>query len=207
MTTKGSETRFRILHESLDQVSRVGFEGITLGSLAERLKLSKSGLFAHFGSREELQLATLELAAQRFRDEVLKPALSAPKGLPRLLKILSHWFARYPEGGCPFLAGSAEYDDRPGPMRDALARLHQEWRNSLATAIELCKKVGHLRPDTDPDQMAFELFALSAGAHHDVRLFGGPILNHRVKTSIFNLFRNSGAPEEFLLWPQPSTSE
>jgi AcrR family transcriptional regulator len=204
VSNKGSETRSRILQESLSQVKQVGFEGLTLGPLADRLGLSKSGLFAHFGSREELQLATLELAAQQFRDEVLIPALPTPGGLPRLLKILGLWFARYPQGGCPFLAGSAEYDDRPGPMREALARLHQEWRKGLAQAVRLAVEAGHLQADTDPDQMAFEIFALSAGAHHDVRLFGGKEPGRRIQKAILSLLRHHGAKDELLQWPPPT---
>jgi len=200
MSVKGEETRARILREALNQVATVGFEGLTLGPLAEQLGLSKSGLFAHFGSREELQLATLALAADDFRREVLEPALKSPRGLPRLLAILQHWFARYPKVGCVFLAGSAEYDDRPGEMRDALARLHQEWRNSLAVALRQCQQEGDLDMSVDADQVAFEIFALSAGGHHDLRLFGEKEAGKRIKTAIERLLLSCGASRQKLHW-------
>lgn len=203
MSSKGEDTRARILREALRQVSTVGFEGLTLGPLAQELGLSKSGLFAHFGSREELQLATLQLAAQEFRRDVLEAALDQPRGLPRLMAILHNWFARYPEGGCVFLAGSAEYDDRPGEMRQAICDLHQEWRESLATALRQCRETGDLNRDTDCDQVAFEIFALTAGGHHDLRLFRSKETGKRLKKAVERLLLHCGAQSERLRWPQP----
>lgn len=200
MSVKGEETRARILREALRQVAVVGFEGLTLGPLAEQLGLSKSGLFAHFGSREELQLATLELAAEDFRREVLEPALKSPRGLPRLLSILQNWFARYTKVGCVFLAGSAEYDDRPGEMRDALTRLHSEWRNSLAVALRQCQQEGELDETMDAEQVAFEIFAISTGGHHDLRLFGEKEPGRRIKTAIERLLSSCGASRQKLIW-------
>lgn len=194
------ETRTRILREALGQVSKIGFEGLTLGPLADQLGLSKSGLFAHFGSREELQLAVLQLAAEDFRKDVLEPAVNnAPRGLTRLLAILKRWFNRYPEGGCVFLAGSAEYDDRPGTMRDALADFHLQWRMALATALRQCQQLGELDAGVDVDQVAFELFAIAAGGHHDHRLYGQEA-GRRVKAAVERLLRSCGAPPEKLIW-------
>lgn len=189
---KGEETRQRILQEALRLVGMVGFEGLTLGPLAEHLGLSKSGLFAHFGSREDLQLATLEMAAEQFRHHVIEPALKERRGLPRLLALLEHWFARHRETGCVFLGGSAEYDDRPGPMRDAIARLHQEWRQSLARAIRQCQEMGQLHTDFAAEELAFDLFCLSAGFHHDLRLYGGEQSLPQLRKSLARLLRSYG---------------
>jgi len=200
MSIKGVETRARILREALSQVSKIGFEGLTLGPLAEQLGLSKSGLFAHFGSREELQRAVLDLAADDFRKDVLDPAVqSTPRGLRRLLAVLKRWFNRYPQEGCVFLAGSAEYDDRPGEMRDALAEFHSQWRGALATALRQCQEVGDLDKDMDSEQVAFELFAIAAGGHHDYRLYGREA-GKRVKTAVERLLRSCGAVPEKLIW-------
>lgn len=204
MSGKGLETRQRILNEALSQVASVGFEGLTIGTLAEALGLSKSGLFAHFGSREELQMATLELAAQQFQASVIDH--EAPKGLPRLLATLSNWFGRYPQGGCVFLSGSAEYDDRPGKMRDALARYHLEWRKLLSYQLKQSQEVGHLDADLDADQVAFEIFAITAGAHHDLRLFGGKEPGQRTKQAIYRLLVGSGADPQRIVWPKKKRS-
>ncbi len=202
MSGKGTETRLRILNEALSQVASVGFEGLTIGTLAEALSISKSGLFAHFGSREELQMAALELAAEQFQASVID--VKSPKGLPRLLATLSNWFGRYPQGGCVFLAGSAEYDDRPGKMRDALARYHLEWRKLLSRYLKQCQEVGHLDAEMDADQVAFEIFAITAGAHHDLRLFGGKEPGQRTKLAVNRLLLSSGADPQDIVWPKKS---
>jgi AcrR family transcriptional regulator len=200
MSIKGVETRARILREALSQVSKVGFEGLTLGPLADQLGLSKSGLFAHFGSREELQLAVLGLAAEDFRREILESVVyDTPRGLRRLLAILKRWFNRYPQEGCVFLAGSAEYDDRPGVMRDALADFHSQWRGSLATALRQCQEVGDLDTSMDTEQIAFELFAIAAGGHHDYRLYGREA-GRRVKVAVERVLLSCGASSEKLIW-------
>ncbi len=200
MSVKGEETRARILRTALNQVSKIGFESLTLGPLAEQLGISKSGLFAHFGSREELQLAVLELAGEDFRKDVLDPVKhSVPRGLARLLAVLKRWFNRYPRDGCVFLAGSAEYDDRPGEMRDAIQKFHTQWRQALATTLAQCQQVGELNPDMDCEQVAFELFAIAAGGHHDYRLFGQEA-GRRVKTAVERLLRSCGAAPEKLVW-------
>ena len=200
MSIKGVETRARILREALNQVTKIGFEGLTLGPLAEQLGLSKSGLFAHFGSREELQLAVLGLAAEDFQQDVLDSVVrTTPRGLRRLLAILKRWFNRYPQEGCVFLAGSAEYDDRPGVMRDALADFHTQWRGALAIALRQCQEVGELNDDVDTQQVAFELFSIAAGGHHDYRLYGREA-GKRVKTAVERLLCSCGAVPEKLIW-------
>lgn len=175
---KGRQTRDTILNSAVTLASRVGLEGLSIGALAGALKMSKSGLFAHFGSREELQLATLDAAQQRFRDRVFRPALACPRGLPRLRALFDGWLAwlhdsGYP-GGCVMLSAVAEFDDRPGPIKDRLAADFRELRGALVKSIRLAINEGHLRPDTDPRQFAFELFGIVLAASHDWRLHADP---------------------------------
>jgi len=170
---KGEQTRTLILNEAVAHASRVGLEGLSIGSLATRLNLSKSGLFAHFGSKEDLQLRTLKQAQALFRERVFSPALKEPRGLPRLRALFSNWLAWVEHdlpGGCLMLAASVEYDDRPGAVRDLLVSGQRELRGAIVKAIRLAIDEGQLRPDTDPWQLAFELFGIVLATHHDRRL-------------------------------------
>jgi AcrR family transcriptional regulator len=174
---KGEQTRTLILNEALGLATRVGLEGLSIGTLAQRLRLSKSGLFAHFGSKEDLQLQVLRQAQALFLEQVLSPALEEPSGLPRLQALFSNWIASVQgndplSGSCLLLAASIEYDDRPGAVRDALAAGQRELRGALAKAIRLAIDEGHLKPDTDPWQLTFDLFGIVLAAHHDLRLLG-----------------------------------
>ena len=166
---KGQRTRASILQHAVDLASLEGLEGLTIGRLAEELKMSKSGLFAHFGSKEELQLAAIDAAGQRFIDEVVRPAISAPRGYPRLVAICNSWLdyvrRRVFPGGCFFAAASFEFDGRPGPIRDAVKKQMDDWFGALERAIRMAKDEGHLDPDVDPAQLAFELNALFFGAN------------------------------------------
>jgi AcrR family transcriptional regulator len=157
--------------------SKVGLEGLSIGSLAERLEMSKSGLFAHFGSKEDLQLLTLKQTQALFRERVFSAALKAPRGLPRLRALFSSWLGwldHDPRGGCIMLAASAEYDDRPGAVKDLLVSGQRELRGAIAKAIRLAIDEGHLAPETDPWQLAFELIGIVLATHHDRRLLGDP---------------------------------
>jgi AcrR family transcriptional regulator len=170
---KSEQTRTLILSEAVGLASQVGLEGLSIGSLAERLDMSKSGLFAHFGSKEDLQLLTLKQAQTLFREQVFSPALKVPRGLPRLRALFSNWLAwleRDLPGGCIMLAASVEYDDRPGAVRDLLVAGQRELRGAIAKAIRLAIDEGHLESQTDPWQLAFELFGIVLAAHHDRRL-------------------------------------
>ncbi len=166
---KGARTKQGILERAVDIASVEGLEGLTIGRLAEDLQMSKSGLFAHFGSREELQLATVEAARQRFVDEMFRPALKAPRGYPRLLAICRSWLDYVKRGvfpgGCFFAAASFEFDGRPGPIRDAVASAMDIWLGALEKAIRLAKDEGHLDKRIDVKQLAFELNALFFGAN------------------------------------------
>lgn len=176
---KGEQTRTLILNEALAFASRVGLEGLSIGSLAERLGMSKSGLFAHFGSKEDLQLQTLKQAQALFVERVFAPALAQPRGLPRLKALFSNWIAWIENGsalpgGCLIVAAATEFDDRPGPVRDALAAGQRELRGAIAKAIRLAVDEGHLAPHTDPWQLTFEILGIVLATHHDHRLLGDP---------------------------------
>ncbi len=173
---KGERTRNSILERAVDIASLEGLEGLTIGRLADELSMSKSGLFAHFGSKEELQLAAVEAARHRFINEMFRPALAAPRGYPRLLAICRAWLdyihdSVFP-GGCFFAAASFEFDGRPGPVRDAIARHMDIWIEALEKAVRMAKDEGHFTADTDVKQLAFELNALFFGANFAYQLRG-----------------------------------
>ncbi|MGZ7078158.1 MAG: TetR/AcrR family transcriptional regulator [Thermoanaerobaculia bacterium] len=171
---KGDRTRQAILDRAVDLASLEGLEGLTIGRLADELKMSKSGLFAHFGSKEELQLATVETARNRFLEEAFQPALKAERGYPRLLAICRSWLdyvkrAVFP-GGCFFAAASFEFDGRPGPVRDAIAKTMDEWLDAIRKAVRLAQDEGHIERSADPAQIAFEMNALFFGANFSYQM-------------------------------------
>ena len=171
---KGARTKQGILDRAVDIASVEGLEGLTIGRLAEELEMSKSGLFAHFGSKEELQLATVEAARQRFLDSMFRPALKAPRGYPRLLAICRAWLAYIKRGvfpgGCFFAAASFEFDGRPGPIRDAVVAAMDVWLDALEKAIRMAKEEGHIDRDVDVKQLAFELNAIFFGANFSYQM-------------------------------------
>ena len=175
---KGAQTRTLILDHAVAHASEVGLEGLSIGALAKRLSLSKSGLFAHFGSKGELQLATLKAAQERFVNKVFLPALDTPRGLARLRALFRNWFdwleSSGQPGGCVILAATAEFDDRPGLVRDTLLAGQKELRGAIAKAVRLAIDAGDLPAGTDPWQLAFELFGIVLAAHHDRHLFDDP---------------------------------
>jgi AcrR family transcriptional regulator len=152
---KGEETREAILERALTLASRVGLDGLTIGGLADELQLSKSGLFAHFRSKEALIVQLLERAAERFKQVVILPALAAPRGEPRVRALFERWttWGERP-GGCFFVGAGAELDDRPGPPRDALVRACKDWVDELAKAARIAVREGHFAPSLDPEQFA-----------------------------------------------------
>lgn len=166
---KGDRTRQAILERAVDLASLEGLHGLTIGRLAEDLGMSKSGLFAHFGSKEELQLATIEAAGQRFVEQTLRPALQAERGYPRLVAICRAWldYCRRDvfEGGCFFAAASFEFDGRPGPVRDAIAGHMKNWMAAIEKAIAMAQEEEHLDPDIEPKQLAFEINSIFFGAN------------------------------------------
>ncbi len=159
--TKGEQTRAQILAAAVEQASAAGFESLTIGTLAERTGLSKSGLFAHFGSKLDLQVAALDEAARQFTQAVFLPAMQAPRGVKRLRALFENWIgwprrASLP-GGCPIDAATREFDHRPGPMRDAVRERQRLLDRELAKAVQLAIDAGELAPGTDPAEVAFEM--------------------------------------------------
>lgn len=191
-TSKGAATREAIIDRAYGIACAAGLEGLSIGPLAQAVGMSKSGVFAHFGSREDLQLAVLDEAAVRFVDHVLRPALSKPRGLARVRAILEAWYdwVRQTEGSCLLLSAASEYDDRPGPLRDRLVEHERRWRQEVARAVTLAIGTGELAGDTDPDQMAFELASLALIVHHDAGLFGFESAADRGRRALERLFRS-----------------
>ena len=187
---KGRQTRAAILDAALALASHMGLEGLSIGALAEVTQMSKSGVFAHFGSREELQISVVREYHQKFSEEVFEPAMSAPRGLPRLRALFGRWFKRVSveiDAGCIYISGAVEFDDRPGPVRDALVAMVQTWQNALERAIRLAVDEGHLRPDTDPKQMLFEVHGLILALHHDARFLRHAGADARARTAFENV--------------------
>lgn len=170
--SKGGVTRQAVLDAGLDLASTAGLGGLTIGALAEHVGMSKSGLFAHFQSKEALQIAILEAAIARFTRVVFVPALQARRGEPRLRTLFDRWMGWGHElpGGCVFLAASIELDDRPGPVRDVLEGSQRDWLASWVTAVRLAVEEGHLRADLDVDQLAHQIVTLGYGHNVLARL-------------------------------------
>jgi len=169
---KGRQTRAAILDAALALASHSGLEGLSIGALAEVTGMSKSGVFAHFGSREELQISVVREYHRKFEEEVFSPALAEPRGLPRLSALFANWVRRVSleiDSGCIYISGAVEFDDRPGPVRDALVAMVQTWQQALDRAIRAAVDEGHLRADTDAGQLLFEMHGLILALHHDAR--------------------------------------
>jgi len=174
---KGQQTRAAILEAALGLASQIGLEGLSIGALAEVTHMSKSGVFAHFGSREELQISVIREYHTRFEDEIFVPSMQEPRGLPRLRSLFQRWVKRVSvevDSGCIYISGAVEFDDRPGPVRDALVTMVRTWHQALQRAIRLAIDAGHLRPDTDPTQLLFEIHGLILALHHDARFMRNP---------------------------------
>lgn len=171
---RGDKTRRAILAEAVDLASIEGLDGLSIGGLATRLGVSKSGLFAHFGSKEELQLETVDAAAERFESEVWAPVADLAPGLTRLEALLDSWLGYFSRpvfpGGCFFANVQHEFDSRPGAVRDRIAEQKQRWTDLLVRHIETAQSRGELKPDIDPEQLAFELdsYALQANSRYQL---------------------------------------
>jgi AcrR family transcriptional regulator len=186
--SKGEATRGVILDEAGRLARRVGLGGLTIGSLATQTGMSKSGLFAHFGSKESLQLQVLEHSAERFVDEVIRPAVRAPRGVPRVLDLFERWLAwDSGEGGCPLVAASFELDDQPGPVREHLVRVQRDWADTLATIFTAGIGEGHFRVDADPRQFAQDLQGVMLSYHFASRLLADPGAADRARRALHAL--------------------
>jgi len=190
-TTKGERTRAAILDAALRIVSKAGLDGLTIGTLADATGMSKSGLFAHFGSREELLLAVLAHGQAEFTEVVFQPAMAKPRGLPRLKAMFTNWLdwtesAELP-GGCPMIGGASEFDDKPGPVRDMLAGGQRTWIETLKRTVRQAVDEGQLPAGTDPEQIAFEMFGIALVVHHHRRLLGYPKARARALAALEKL--------------------
>jgi len=174
---KGQQTKAAIVDAALGLATQIGLEGLSIGALAEVMQMSKSGVFAHFGSREELQISVVREYHERFEAEVFYPALAAPRGLARLRALFNNWMKRTSveiDSGCIYISGAVEFEDRPGPVRDALASSVNTWLMAMRRAIDMAVAEGHLRADTDAAQMAFEIHALILALHYEARFLASP---------------------------------
>ena len=174
---KGQQTKAAIVDAALGLATQIGLEGLSIGALAEVMRMSKSGVFAHFGSREELQISVVREYHRRFEEEVFLPALRQPRGLPRLCAMFQNWMNRTSieiDSGCIYISGAVEFDDRPGPVRDALLAMVGDWQTALTRAIGMAIAEGHLRADTDAAQLLFEIHGLILALHHDARFLRNP---------------------------------
>jgi AcrR family transcriptional regulator len=194
---KGPQTRAAILDASLSLAAHKGLEGLSIGAIAETMGMSKSGVFAHFGSREELQIAVLREYHVRFEEEVFTPALDVERGLPRLRALFDRWLRRVSveiDSGCIYISGAVEFDDRPGPVRDALVAMVLAWQMALERAIRMAIEVGHLRAGTDPAQVLFDIHGLILALHHDARFLRAPGANQRARLAFERVIAHHCAP-------------
>ncbi len=189
--TKGLATKDRILDHAVALASRDGLEGLTIGSLADELELSKSGLYAHFGSKQELQVQVIERAATLFTEQVIRPALRAPRGEHRLRQLFERWLdwglASKLPGGCVINAAAVELDDRPGAPREVLAATLEDWWATLERVVRGGIDEGHYRPDCDPRQVAFELNGLVLTAYFAQRMMGDASARSRAESAFTHL--------------------
>lgn len=193
--TKSIATRERILDRAIRMASAEGLEALSLGRLAEDVGMSKSGLFAHFRSKEELELAVLREAIERFTEIVIRPALVAPRGEPRVRALFERWLAweRHESipGGCVFVQLAVELHGRPGATRDALATSQRQWLDMLARAAELAIETGDFRSDLDPHLFAFEQYGILLSYYHTKRLLDDAHADARVLAAFETLIASA----------------
>jgi len=192
---KGQQTKQLIIDAALGLAEQIGLEGLSIGALAEVTRMSKSGVFAHFGSREELQISVIREYYKRFADEVFFPAMNEPQGLPRVRALFANWMKRVAveiQSGCIFISGAVEFDDRPGPVRDALASSVQTWLAAMYRAVVLAKDLGHLVADADEKQMAFEIHGLILALHYEARFLKNPGAIDHANTGFENILLRYG---------------
>jgi AcrR family transcriptional regulator len=192
---KGQQTKQLIIDAALGLAAQIGLESLSIGTLAEVTHMSKSGVFAHFGSREELQLSVVREYHLRFSEEVFFPALEAPCGLPRLRALFANWMKRVAvelQSGCIFISGAVAFDDRPGPVRDALASSVQTWLNAMYRAVTQARDAGHLAAHADAQQMGFEIHGLILALHYEARFLQNPGAIERANIGFENILKCYG---------------
>lgn len=191
--TKGETTRAAILDAALGLAAAKGLDGLSIGSVAESTGMSKSGVFAHFGSRDELQISVIRTYHERFRQEVFDPSMRAPRGLPRLRGLFERWLRRVShemESGCLYISGAVEFDDQPGPVRDALEAMVLAWHDAMERAIQQAIAMQHLRADTEAAQLLYEMHGLILALHHDTRFLRRPGATERARKGFERLITN-----------------
>lgn len=204
---KGQQTKAAIVDAALGLATHIGLEGLSIGALADVMGMSKSGVFAHFGSREELQISVIHEYHQRFEQEVFYPALKAERGLARLRAMFANWMRRSSveiDSGCIYISGAVEFDERTGPVRDALAQSVEIWHSAMRRGIEQSKERGELRADADANQMLFEIHGLILALHYEARFLKNPGSIHRANAGFDNILARFGAAAPHA--PAPSVS-
>ena len=193
---KGQQTKAAIVDAALGLATQIGLEGLSIGALAEVMRMSKSGVFAHFGSREELQISVIREYHARLEEEVCFPALQMERGLPRLRAMFQNWMNRTSieiDSGCLYISGAVEFDDRAGPVRDALAGSVKTWLAAMYRAVVQAKEEGHLRLDADEHQMAFEIHGLILALHFEARFMKTPGSTVRAHTGFAHVLARYGS--------------
>ena len=193
---KGQQTKAAIVDAALGLATQIGLEGLSIGALAEVMRMSKSGVFAHFGSREELQISVIREYYARFEEEVFYPALEGPRGMPRIKALFENWMNRTSveiDSGCLFISGAVEFDDRPGLVRDALAGSVKTWLAAMNRAVVQAREAGHLAQGVDEHQMAFEIHGLILALHYEARFLKTPGSVARAHTGFANILARYGS--------------
>jgi AcrR family transcriptional regulator len=204
---KGQQTKAVIIDAALNLAAQIGLEGLSIGAIAEVTQMSKSGVFAHFGSREELQISVVREYHTRFEQEVFYTAMTAERGLPRLRAMFSNWMKRTSaeiDSGCIYISGAVEFDDRPGPVRDALADSVNTWLAAMHRAVLQAQEEGHLRADADAKQIAFEIHALILALHYEARFLRLSDSLARANAGFDNILARSAAPDAPVAASEPA---
>lgn len=190
--TKGSETKNSILKAGLEMASQYGLEDVTIGSLAKTMAMSKSGIFGHFQSKENLQLKIIEFAVGQFTESVLLPSLKIQSGIPRIKAMVENWikWENGLSGGCIFVSASNEFSDRQGPVRQALLNYQNTWLSSLEKLAQSAVNAGEFRPDIDTEQFAFEIYSLMLGFHYYHRMLRDSAISMKEKKALERLINN-----------------
>ena len=197
LKTKGERTRQAILDVAASLATEEGLEPLSIGRLADATGMSKSGLFAHFRSKQELELSTVEAAGEVFAEDVMKPALAAPPGVQRLVALteafLSHVERRVFPGGCFFAAAAAELDSRPGPLRDRIVAFQRGWMRTLEKHVAEARERGELARSADPQQVAFEVQAMLVAANGAFLLQGDPAVFDRARRGVVGILERAAS--------------
>lgn len=199
---KGQQTKAAIVDAALGLAAQIGLEGLSIGALAEVMRMSKSGVFAHFGSREELQISVIREYHARFEHEVFFPAMQEGRGLPRLRALFANWMRRTSveiDSGCLYIGGAVEFDDRPGPVRDALVSMVQTWLDAMRRALRQCQAEGHLRADADVQQVLFEIHGLILALHYEARFLRQSASVERARAGFDSIVERYATPAAMAL--------